>query len=99
MLPSAMARIAARSGDDSKPLSAASAERPLESTASKACAAPASAAAPGAQVDLAKPMPQKSPRVGKIPHRHGPAPRPLHLGDSEGGAGAAGNPHEIAMDL
>jgi hypothetical protein len=97
IVPRAIARTAARSGDVSKPARATSADRPSESTASNAWAAPASADAPGAHGDLAKAQAWKSPGVGKIPHRHRTAPWPLHLRDSER-ANATGNRHGITLN-
>src|SRR4029077_16294240 len=97
MVPSAMARTAARSADTSNAPRTASAERPSEITASSACAAPASAGAPGAHGDLAKAPSRELEAVRKIPHRYRLFTRSLHLGDGERG-GAARDPHEIVLN-
>src|ERR1700683_100662 len=97
IVPSVMARTAARWSDASNAPSATSAECPPESTASSACAAPASADAPGAQGDLAKTTSSQSQTVGKIPHRNGAASRPLDLRNGER-AGTTGDTHKIVLN-
>src|SRR5580692_3664353 len=82
-VPSAMARIAARSGMPSAARSAASADSPRERTASTARAAPASAGAPGAQGVLTKALPQEGATVGEVARRNAPAARQLHLGHGQ----------------
>src|SRR5579862_3785738 len=82
MLP----RVIARMAELSASLSAASAERPRSVTASSARAAPASAGAPGAQRDLAKPSARERLRVGEIACAHRISARPLNLGDRDASA-------------
>src|SRR5579864_2430914 len=78
-VPRAMARSAARPASASACIRAASADRPSLTTASTTRAAPARAAAPGAQRDLAKSSSGEVQVVGEFRHREHAAPRFLHL--------------------
>src|SRR4029077_11808671 len=96
IVPSAMARTAARSGAFATEARAVSAEWPHRITSSTARAAAASAGAPGAQGGLAKAPPDESDAVRVIAYRHRPASRPLHLRHAERPA-TASYKHEVIL--
>src|SRR5260370_12210796 len=98
IVPSVMARIAARSGAFASEASAASAEWPHLITSSTARAAAASAGAPGAQgvLALAKAPPGEGHTVGVVAHGDRPPPTSLHSRHVQA-ATAASYAHEVIM--
>src|SRR3981081_1944690 len=96
IVPSAMARTAARSGAFASGASAASAEWPFEMTSSTTRAAAASAGAPGAQGVLAKAPPGEGHAVRVVAYGDPSPPGPLHVCHAQT-ATTASYAHEVTL--